>query len=131
MKNIDLSALAKPLELPCGVVLNNRLIKSAMSDSLGDGCGNPTEQQIRLYERWAHGGAAALIVGEVQSTHKYPEKSGNLVLNKQSNFPQFERLAAAGSSNNTQLWLQLGHAGAMAHSPIRLSRSPRKLAAQG
>lgn len=118
MKHIDLSALAKPFELPCGVVLSNRLVKSAMSDSLGNGCGNPTAQQIRLYERWAHGGAAALIIGEVQSTHKYPEKSGNLVLNKQSNFPQFEQLAAAGSANNTQLWLQLGHAGAMAHSAI-------------
>jgi 2,4-dienoyl-CoA reductase-like NADH-dependent reductase (Old Yellow Enzyme family) len=43
--------LGKPIDLPCGVVLKNRLIKSAMSDSLGDGAGDPTGEQIRLYER--------------------------------------------------------------------------------
>ncbi len=37
------SLLRQPLDLPCGVQLKNRLIKSAMSDSLGDGAGNPTE----------------------------------------------------------------------------------------
>ena len=35
-------ALFQPLELPCGVVLKNRIAKSAMSDSLGDGIGHPT-----------------------------------------------------------------------------------------
>jgi len=28
-----------------------------MSDSLANGEGDPTEAQIRLYERWAEGGA--------------------------------------------------------------------------
>ena len=31
--------LFDPVSLPCGVVLKNRIVKSAMSDSLGDGCG--------------------------------------------------------------------------------------------
>lgn len=57
--------LFAPLELPCGVVQKNRIVKSAMSDSLGDGTGHPTSDQIRLYQRWAHGGLAASIVGEV------------------------------------------------------------------
>ena len=62
----DASAvLGMPLALPCGACLKNRLIKSAMSDSLGDGRGNPKEAQIRLYERWAGGGAALSLVGEV------------------------------------------------------------------
>ncbi|MGI9433752.1 MAG: oxidoreductase, partial [Geminicoccaceae bacterium] len=43
--------LFQPFELPCGTILKNRIGKSAMSDSLGDGCGNPTDAQIRLYER--------------------------------------------------------------------------------
>ena len=45
------TVLGQPLELPCGVQLKNRLIKAAMSDSLGDGEGNPTQPQMRLYER--------------------------------------------------------------------------------
>ena len=52
--------LSRPLELPCGAVLKNRLVKSAMSDSLADGEGNPTQTQIRLYERWAEGGGSTL-----------------------------------------------------------------------
>ncbi len=57
MKGEDITKLlGQPLDLPCGGQLKNRLLKSAMSDSLGDGRGNPTEAQIRLYERWAEGG---------------------------------------------------------------------------
>ncbi len=55
------------LELPCGVILKNRIAKSAMSDSLGDGTGHPTAEQNRLYQRWADGGLALSIIGEVLS----------------------------------------------------------------
>jgi hypothetical protein len=34
--------LGKPLELPCGIILKNRLVKAPMSDSLGNGEGDPT-----------------------------------------------------------------------------------------
>ena len=76
--------LFKTLELPCGVVLKNRIAKSAMSDSLGDGAGHSTREQIRLYQRWAEGGLAVSIIGEVQATPNYAEKPGNLVLNSES-----------------------------------------------
>ena len=66
--------LAQPLELPCGIALKNRIAKSAMSDSLGDGHGNPTDAQVRLYERWATGGLALSIIGEVQGTPNFAEK---------------------------------------------------------
>ena len=58
--------LQSSLELPCGAVLKNRIAKSPMSDSLADGGGDPTEAQIRLYERWAEGGVALSFIGEVQ-----------------------------------------------------------------
>ncbi|MDG2285356.1 MAG: oxidoreductase, partial [Alphaproteobacteria bacterium] len=58
--------LFEPLELPCGVTLKNRIAKSAMSGSLGDGTGHPTAEQIRLYQRWASVGVAVSIIGEVQ-----------------------------------------------------------------
>jgi len=115
------SMLFQPLELPCGTVLKNRIAKSAMSDSLGDGCGNPADAQIRLYERWAEGGVAVSIIGEVQGNPHFAEKPGNLVLNPVSDAAKFEKLARRGSANGTQLWLQLGHAGAMA---IRRSARP-------
>ncbi len=116
--------LFHPLELPCGAVLKNRIVKSAMSDSLGDGCGNPTDVQIRLYERWADGGVAAMIIGEVQGSPNFAEKPGNLVLRPDSDHALFKELARTGASNEAQLWLQLGHAGAMAHPPISTPKGP-------
>lgn len=119
--------LFAPLALPCGVVLKNRIIKSAMSDSLGDGRGDPTPAQIRLYQRWAEGGVAASIIGEVQGDPLYAEKPGNLVLAPGANKDAFTSLARAGSANGAHLWLQLGHAGAMAHPPISTPKGPSAL----
>ena len=59
----NLHPLFAPLRLPCGMTLKNRIIRAAMPDSLGDGTGNPTIAQMRLYERWAMGGCAAAMIG--------------------------------------------------------------------
>ena len=122
-----MTLLAQPLDLPCGVQLKNRLIKSAMSDSLGDGAGNPTEAQIRLYERWAEGGAALSVIGEAQITPHYPEKPGNLVLVPDADLNALQKLAQRGSANNAHIWPQLGHAGALAHGPISTPKGPSPL----
>lgn len=120
----DRDTLFQPLELPCGVILKNRVGKSAMSDSLGDGCGNPTDAQIRLYERWANGGLAVSIIGEVQGNPNFAEKPGNLVLGPGAELDRFALLAQKGAVNDGQLWLQLGHAGAMAYPPISHPKGP-------
>lgn len=124
MNNHPESILYEPIELPCGVVLQNRIAKSAMSDSLGDGRGNPTAAQSRLYERWAEGGLSLSIISEVQGNPTVAEKPGNLVLRPDSDLTAFENLARLGSKNRTQLWLQLGHAGAMAYPPISEPKGP-------
>jgi len=119
--------LFEPLKLPCGAVLKNRIVKSAMSDSLGDGTGNPTPAQERLYQRWAQGGAAVSIVGEVQGTPGFAEKPGNLVLGPTSDLARFGALVRRGTENGAQLWLQLGHAGAMAYPPTSRPKGPSAL----
>ena len=112
--------LFEPPRLPCGVTLKNRVAKSAMSGSLGDGTGHPTPEQMRLYERWANGGLPLSIIGEVQGSSRYAEKPGNLVLNDQSDSELFRQLAQAGEKNNALLWLQLGHAGALAYARTKI-----------
>lgn len=119
--------ISQPLTLPCGIVVKNRIAKSAMSDSLGDGTGYPTATQERLYQRWAEGGAAISIIGEVQTDPSFAEKPGNLVLNAQSELERFHKLAKTGSQNGSQLWLQLGHAGAMAYPPTSKPKGPSAL----
>ncbi len=123
--------LAQPLDLPCGAQLKNRLVKAAMSDSLGDGAGNPTQAQMRLYERWADGGAALSLIGEVQVGPDYPEKPGNLVLDPDSDLPALKKLAKCGSTNGAHIWPQLGHAGALAHGPISTPKGPSPLDVEG
>ncbi|WP_037254725.1 oxidoreductase [Roseobacter sp. SK209-2-6] len=127
MHTASTTTLFTPLTLPNGRVLKNRIIKSAMSDSLGDGQGNPTLAQMRLYERWAEGGLAASIIGEVQGDPRYPEKPGNLILDDNADKSAFRQLARQGSTNGAQLWLQLGHAGALAHLPISKPKGPSEI----
>lgn len=119
--------LFEPLELPCGIVLKNRIAKSAMSDSLGDGTGHPTAQQMRLYQRWAQGGAGLAIIGEVQATPNFAEKPGNLVLNAASDIARFADLAEHGRENGAQIWMQLGHAGALSYAPTSHPKGPSKI----
>lgn len=123
--------LFAPFELPNGKILKNRLIKSAMSDSLGDGRGTPTPEQNNLYSLWAQGGVAASIIGEVQGTPHYPERPGNLVIHDRSDLAKFQSLAKAGSLNNTQLWAQLGHGGALSYEAVSSPKGPSALDLDG
>ena len=127
----DAHVLRDALELPCGATLKNRLAKSAMSDSLADGKGSPTEAQIRLYEKWADGGAAISIIGEVQVDPRFPEKPGNLVLAAQAKPEMVGSLVSRAIKNGAHLWPQLGHAGALSHLPISQPKGPSALDIEG
>lgn len=129
--DIDADVLAAPFELPCGVVLKNRLAKAAMSDSLGDGVGRPTDEQVELYRRWSTGGAALSLIGEVQVDYRYPERPGNLVLWPGADNARLARLAAVGSTDGAQIWPQLGHAGALAHASISRPAGPSAFNIEG
>ena len=122
-----IQTLSRPLELPCGTILKNRLAKSPMSDSLANGQGDPTEAQIRLYERWAEGGAAVSFIGEVQGDPRFPEKPGNLVLGEHTDQQAIRALASRAMIEGAHLWPQLGHAGALSHLPISQPRGPSAL----
>lgn len=119
--------LDQTLTLPCGALLKNRLIKSAMSDSLGDGQGSPSQAQIRLYEKWAQGGFALSIIGEVQIHHLCPEKPGNLVLDHHADKKLLRELSKKASIEGAHIWPQLGHAGALSHKPISQPKGPSAL----
>jgi 2,4-dienoyl-CoA reductase-like NADH-dependent reductase (Old Yellow Enzyme family) len=56
--------IASPLTLPCGAQLNNRLIKAAMSEQMA-GRRVPNSRLCKLYRRWAEGGCAVAITGNV------------------------------------------------------------------
>ena len=102
-----------------------------MSDSLGNGEGDPTKAQIRLYERWAKGGAAVSIIGEVQGDPRYPEKPGNLVFGAHSDHQAIKSLVDHAVIQGAHFWPQLGHAGALSHAPISQPKGPSPLDLEG
>lgn len=114
--------LNRPLRLPCGAVLKNRLCKSAMSENLADGRHGPTPGLSRLYGRWADGGIGLSITGNIMIDPKALGEPGNVVMEDDTHLDRLRQWAEAGSRNQTGLWVQLNHPGKQ--SPKTLSREP-------
>lgn len=101
--------LFEPIELPCGVVLPNRIAKGAMTEGLANERDDPTADHVQLYERWASGGAGLLLTGNVMVDRRYLERPGNVVLDAQTDHDALRAWATA--AGETQLWMQLNHPG--------------------
>lgn len=104
----------RPLTLPCGATLKNRLCKAAMTEGLADAQGRATDLHTNLYRRWSDGGAGLLLTGNVQIDHRYLERPGNVVIDGPQSSAQMKRLtdfAHAATGNDTHAWVQLSHAG--------------------
>ena len=123
--------LGRSLVLPCGAVLKNRLAKSPMTDSLANGEGDPTEGQLRLYERWAEGGTSLSMIGEVQVDPRFPENPGNLVLGAHSDQQALQSLVKRALIEGAHFWPQLGHAGARSHPSVSEPKGPSALDIDG
>ncbi len=108
------SVLAQPLTLACGVVLKNRLVKSAMSEALALKAGRASPELARLYEVWAQGGIGLCITGNVMIDHRALGEPGNVVIEDESGLPQLQQWAKAATANNTHCWVQLNHPGKQA-----------------
>lgn len=115
--------LASPITLPSGATLPNRLAKAAMSEALADmATGAPTEELIRLYERWGRSGAGLLITGNVAVDPQGLGEPGNVVIVDDRHLAELTRWAATAQAHGARLWMQLNHAGRQ--SPRALSREP-------
>jgi 2,4-dienoyl-CoA reductase-like NADH-dependent reductase (Old Yellow Enzyme family) len=110
------------LLLPCGVLLKNRIAKSAMSESMGTRDYRANERHMRLYERWAAGGAGLLITGNVMVDQLHLGEPGNVVFMRGRNYDDLKRWAEAGTKNNNHLWTQINHPGKQ--SPSFLNSAP-------
>lgn len=108
------AVLAQPLTLPNGVVIKNRLLKSAMSEALGTRDGAPTPELTRLYQAWAEGGIGLCITGNVMIDHGAIGEPGNVVIADARHLPALKAWAQAATRNGTQGWVQLNHPGKQA-----------------
>jgi len=103
--------ISEKLVLPNGVTLENRIVKSAMSEALADEHNNPTQSLINAFATWSKSGAGLLITGNTPVDRMHLEHAGNFVLDPVSDIELVSALAAAGKSGGAKFLAQLAHAG--------------------
>ncbi len=117
--------LDRPLALPNGVALKNRIAKAAMTEGLADEYNRATGRHETLYRRWAEGGAGLLLTGNVMIDKRYLERPGNVVIDGPQTEEQLQglrRWARAARDADAHIWMQLSHAGRQ--SPIYVATEP-------
>lgn len=114
--------LGEPLALPCGAVIKNRFLKSAMSEILGTPEFAPSNALPILYSKWAKGGTGLLVTGNVMIDHTALGEPMNVVIENDRHLKALSKWAEAGKQNNTHIWVQLNHPGKQ--SPKNLSPQP-------
>ncbi|PQA50813.1 NADH:flavin oxidoreductase/NADH oxidase family protein [Amnimonas aquatica] len=112
--------LTRPLTLPNGGTLPNRLAKSALSETLGTMDNRVTPQLVRLYERWAEGGTGLLITGNIMVDRRYLGEPGNVVVEDERDLALLQAWAHGVSRRGAVLWAQINHPGKQ--SPRGLNR---------
>ncbi|MEW5855516.1 MAG: NADH:flavin oxidoreductase/NADH oxidase family protein [Myxococcota bacterium] len=121
--------ISRPLPLPCGVTLPNRIAKAAMAELLADHHGAPTEGLVRLYSRWAKGGAGLLITGNVMVDPARLGEPGDVAVQDARDLPMLKRWAEAARSGGSQVWMQINHPGrqSMTPDPVAPSAVPMQV----
>lgn len=110
-----MTALVEPLTLPCGQVLPNRLVKSALSEALGTADHAPDERLERLYRRWSTGGYGLVVTGNVMVDRTQLGEPGNVVVEDDRHLPALTRWASAAKAGGTPVWVQVNHPGRQAN----------------
>ena len=111
--------------LPCGQVIKNRFCKAAMTERIAKGNNLAHQGHVNLYDRWAEGNIGILLTGNVQVDRRNLEGPANVVIDKNNYKEQYDDIkawSAAGTKNNTQLWMQISHAGRQ--TPGEINSSP-------
>ncbi len=108
---MSVELLAAPLTLPCGAVVPNRMLKSAMSETMGTPEHAPSEGLVRLYRRWAQGGIGVSVTGNVMVDRRALGEPANVVIEDNRHSSALQRWAQAGKEGGGHIWMQLNHPG--------------------
>lgn len=111
--------LAQCLELPCGLSLSNRIVKTALSENLAADSHVVSNDLLKLYRIWATSGAGLLVVGDVMVDHRYLKFRGDLVLDADARTEaDLAELANVAKSGGAKAILQLTHPGLQASAGL-------------
>ena len=103
------SPINTSIKLPCGVTLNNRLVKSAMTERISNRRYESTKAHEIMYRDWSKTGAGLLITGNVMFDRKHLESSGNICFDDENMLPKLKKWAEAGKSTGNHIWVQISN----------------------
>jgi 2,4-dienoyl-CoA reductase-like NADH-dependent reductase (Old Yellow Enzyme family) len=105
------ASIDSPLTLPSGLVLPNRIAKSAMTEGLATRDGLPSPSLLRLYGRWAPSGAGMLVTGNVGLDEDHPVRPRDVILRRGVPLAPFAEWARVARAGGARVVMQLNHAG--------------------
>lgn len=106
---MPISALNQPFTLPSGILIPNRIAKSALSEGIAEPNGRPSEALFNLYERWGRGGAGILFTGNVMVDKRHLVNPNVMIAEKGNFLEDYTTLAEKAQANGTHLWMQINH----------------------
>lgn len=125
--------LHEPLNLPCGLVLPNRIMKASMSEALAEPTHAPGARLEQLYRTWSRGGYGLLITGNVMVDRTQLGEPGNVVIENDRDLDALTRWSKSAHDGGVPIWAQLNHPGrqsnplAIGHTPVAPSAVPLTL----
>jgi len=117
----DVDPLTRPLILPNGLKLRNRLAKSSMSETLATYDNHPTFKLVELYRRWAASGLGLMITGNVMIDRRALGEPGNVVIEDGSDLAILRTWARAATDQGAAIWVQLNHPGKQSPKGLNVS----------
>ena len=106
--------LTQSFTLASGLVIKNRLVKSAMTEGLAETDQLPNELHFNLYKKWVDGQTGLLITGNVMIDPEQLERPGNIAYSPQHHqkFVQaWQPILAYCKQAQTPILMQLSHPG--------------------
>lgn len=110
-----MTSLNDALVLPNGRTLPNRIMKSALSEALGDKSHAPDHRIERLYQRWSEGGYGLIVTGNVMVDGVQLGEPGNIVIEDDRHLAALSRWAGVTKAAGIPTWVQLNHPGRQAN----------------
>ena len=103
------AVLNQPLRLRCGLTLENRLCRAAMTEGIAGPRNDPNERHVRLYEANSRGGAGLVLTGNAMVDRNHLERARNIVVDAQTDESALRRWAESAAGAPTLV--QLSHPG--------------------
>lgn len=105
------ATLGRSFELPNGQVIKNRLLKSAMSETLAPPDNRVPDTMATLYGRWAQGGIGLSVTGNVMVDRGALGEPGNVAVEDERDLDALKRWAQAGQKDGSRIYMQVNHPG--------------------